>query len=240
MTDTTGSIRRCRTCGNGVGGFFCTLDGVHLDRVDQAKAVRRYRRGDVVFREGTPANEVHCIQSGSIKVYKLGRDGEEVIIRLLGPGEIMGYRPLFAGDDFAATARALEDSVVCAVGRDVMITLLRESPDLALRLLEKLAKELRVSEDQMVQRAVESVPQRTARFLLWLHTPEPGGRRLDSALRREDMALMIGTTPETLSRTLHEFARLGIVDLERRSVRIRRPQELHDLSVHGLPLSDAS
>jgi CRP-like cAMP-binding protein len=111
--------------------------------------------------------------------------------------------------------------------------ILRESPELALRLLGKLATELRVSEDQMVQRAVESVPQRTARFLLWLHDAHPraaDGVRFDSVLRREDIAMAIGTTPETLSRTLHDLKRRRIISLERRAIRVHEPAALRRLA----------
>jgi CRP-like cAMP-binding protein len=228
--------RSCAACGNSSRGFFCSIAGAHLERIGRGKIVHRYQRGDIVFREGEPASAIHCIQQGTVKVYKLGRDGEEVVIRLLGPGDIMGYRPLLANDTFAANASVLEDTTVCTVTRKLLMAALRESPELASRMMEKLAAELRVSEDQMVRRVVETVPQRTARFLLWLHDAHANGHnhvRFESLLRREDMAMVIGTTPETLSRTLHDLERRNVVGLERRAIQIRELEKLQHLAAHG-------
>jgi len=189
-----------------------------------------------VFREGEPAHAVHCIQRGVVKLYKLGPDGEELVIRLLGPGDIMGYRPVLADDLFAATARALEETTVCTFRREFLFALLRESPELAMHIMKKLASELRVSEDQMMSRLVENVPQRTAHFLLWLFDAERMAEDqtpYEAALRREDMAMVIGTTPETLSRVLHDFERRKILDLSRKSIRVREPEQLRRLAAGG-------
>lgn len=227
---------RCAACGLARQGFFCSVAVARGECTPQGRVLRRFKRGEVVFREGEPAAAVHCIQIGAVKLYKLGREGEEVVIRLLGPGDIMGYRPLLANDMFAATAVALEDTTVCTVSRELLMTALRESPDLALRVMEKLASELRVSEDQMVARVVETVPQRTARFLLWLYDARSNGHarvRFDSLLRREDMAMVIGTTPETLSRVLHDLERRGALQLERRAIHVRELEKLRHLATHG-------
>jgi CRP/FNR family transcriptional regulator len=209
---------------------------MHLERLERAKVERLYARGDFVFREGDAADAIFCLQRGAVKVYKLGQAGEEVAIRLLGSGALMGYRPMLAQDSFAASAVALDDSTICTIPSSLALSILRESPDLALQLLGKLATELRVSEEQMVQRAVESVQQRTARFLLWLYesaAADDSGTTFVSILRREDMATAIGTTPETLSRTLHDLERRRIIELDRRSIRVRRIDTLRRMALDG-------
>jgi CRP/FNR family transcriptional regulator len=114
--------------------------------------------------------------------------------------------------------------------------LLRESPDLALGLLSKLATELRISEDEMVARVSHTAAQRVARFLLWLMNglaPSRGASHdIDVPLRREEMAHIIGTTAETLSRVLHDLARRDILDIDRRSIRVRDIEQLR--AVAGL------
>jgi CRP-like cAMP-binding protein len=155
------------------------------------------------------------------------------MIRLLGPGDIAGYRALIANEPFAATAEALERTTVCTFPRNVIHDLLRNDPDLSFGMMAKLARELRVSEDEMVARLSESVTQRTARLLLGL-AEERGARggshlTLELPVRREDLARMIGTTPESLSRALHGLARRGILDVDRRTVRIRNLLSLRKL-----------
>jgi CRP-like cAMP-binding protein len=221
---------------NGTRGFFCCITGPHRERIERSKVERTFQRGTIVFSEGERAHAVHCIQRGVVKLYKLGPDGEELVIRLLGPGDIMGYRPLLADDLFAATARVLEETTVCTFSRELLFELLRKSPELAMHIMKKLASELRVSEDQMMSRIVENVPQRTARFLLWLLDAERMAQDrtpYESALRREDMAMVIGTTPETLSRILHDLERREILDLSRKSIRVREPEVLRHLAELG-------
>jgi CRP-like cAMP-binding protein len=224
-------------CANGTRGFFCCITGPHLEQIERRKVERHFERGETVFREGDPADAVHCIQRGVVKLYKLGPDGEELVIRLLGAGDIMGYRPLLANDAFAATARVLEATTVCTFEREFLFNLLRDSPDLAMHIMKKLASELRVSEDQMMSRIVEHVAQRTARFLLWLletRAESDHHAQFESALRREDMAMVIGTTPETLSRVLHDLERREIVGLSRKAIRIREPARLRLLAEEGI------
>lgn len=151
-----------------------------------------------------------------IKLYKTNKRGDEQIIRLLRPGEITGYRAVLEDEPYAATAEAIETSTVCIISREMLLGLLRAVPDVTARLLAKMAQELRVSEEQMLSFARESVRQRTARLLLFLMksgspTPEGSARTLRVPILRSEMAQMIGTTAETLSRTLHGFAKQGIL-----------------------------
>jgi CRP/FNR family transcriptional regulator len=156
------------------------------------------------------------------------------MIRILGPGEVMGYRALLADEPYAATAEAVDATTVCTIARDTIDELLGRDPELILRLLSKLATELRVSEDQMVTRLQEPVRQRAARFLLWLRDSLTGGARAGNKiavpLLREEMAQMIGTTPETFSRTLRGLAREKVIAYDRKSISILKPRVLQGIA----------
>jgi CRP-like cAMP-binding protein len=218
--------------------MFCALAGEHLERLDDAKVVWHYRRGQPIFDEGDPADTLYCIYAGLVRLYKIGQRDEEIVIRLLRPGDVMGYRPMLANEPMAASARAIDDTTVCLITRPVLLSLLRDSSDLALALLSKLATELRISEDEMVARVSHTASQRVARFLLWLmngFAPSRGAPNdIDVPLRREEMAHIIGTTPETLSRVLHDLARREILDIDRRRIRVR---DLEQLRAVAGPLS---
>ena len=209
----------CTVCGPEARGVFCVLAGSHLQRLDREKSVHTYERGESIFYAGNPPVAVYCVYSGRVKLYKLGRRGEEQVIRLLGSGEMTGYRALLADEPYAATAEAIERTVICTISRSTLISLVRESPELALNLLAKMAQELRRSEELMVSRTEDTVGVRTAQLLLWLcgnsRHVSAGPVQITVPLRRAEMAQMIGTTPETLSRTLHQFALRGFLELSR-------------------------
>lgn len=227
----------CKNCGDGQSTIFRGLAGEHLERLEREKTVRHYERGECVFYEEAPVLAIYLVCSGLLKLYKTGRRREELVIRLLGAGDITGYRALLAGEPFAATAEAIEPSTVCAISKETFLGLLRESPELSLSLLSKMAREMRVSEDRMVAMAQDSVRQRTARLLMFLHGGRVGkiekykpGEPVEVPLLHKEMAEMIGTTPETFSRTLHALARRGIIRLTKARIFIENPAALETIS----------
>ncbi|OGC77089.1 MAG: hypothetical protein A2Z27_01620 [candidate division Zixibacteria bacterium RBG_16_50_21] len=215
----------CEVCGHRAESIFCSLAGTHLEKLEREKTVHRYEKGQVIIYEGTPAYAIHCIYSGRVKIYKTGQQGEQQIIRLLGPGEIFGYRALLAQELCAASVEAIEPTVICTISKDTLFQLLRQSPELTARLLAKMARELKASEDLMLSLAQESVKQRTAKLLLFLWEGGKGETGVEGSLRislqRLEMAHMVGTTPETFSRTLRHLASKGILNLSRSQITIK-------------------
>ncbi|MGD8393836.1 MAG: Crp/Fnr family transcriptional regulator [Candidatus Eiseniibacteriota bacterium] len=215
----------CTLCQVRASGVFRCLEGPALRELDDGKQVQRFHRGQTVFYEGAPPLALYCIHLGTIKLFKTGEGGTTQVIRLLGAGEMIGYRPLLADEPCAATAEALVDSTLCVIPRELILGLIRSSERLALELLAWLARDLRISEDQLVSLTQHPVRQRTAQLLLFLQggTSSQSGpgestgipTRTRIALRRKEMAQMIGTTPETLSRTLRDFGRQGLIRLTR-------------------------
>jgi CRP/FNR family transcriptional regulator, cyclic AMP receptor protein len=216
---------RCSLCRTRSSGPFCRLGGGALDSLPSAIGVHNFKRGQVIFYAGSPASALYIVRSGRIRVYRTWQDGEDLTLRLLGPGEIIGYRPLFAAELSRASAEAMVDSSVCIIPGDTVRDLVSAVPGLATLLLEKMAQELRISEDLMMDLLHLPVRQRAARLLLDLLQNRQGSSEPGTIpareLKRKDMARMIGTTPETFSRVLHVFAQAGIVSLARDCVRIR-------------------
>jgi CRP-like cAMP-binding protein len=168
---------------------------------------------------------VTAVLEGSVKLTRAGERGDPQLLRLLGPGDVFGLRPLLAGDTFAVAALALEPVRAATYPAAFVHELLQESPAFAMTVLTRLARELRYSEDMLMVLTQRPVKRRIAEVLLLLH-----GRRIDGEdwapfppvrLKRKEIAQMVGTTPETLSRTLAEFAAAGLIRVDRRRVAIR-------------------
>jgi len=221
----TGKEIRCAICDIRSSGLFGAIDEKHLDEVDRNKTIRVYRPRQVIVYEGTPPLAIYCIRTGHVKLYKTGNRSEDHVLRILGPGDTFGYRPLLANEPFAATAEAIDEAEICAMPRQVLMDLLEKSPSLAFEIMTRLSRELRISEDQLMNLAQRSVRQRAAQLLLMLaegcgkETEE--GIEISLPLQRKDMAQMIGTTPETFSRTLHDLADRNLIRLSRSEIVIR-------------------
>lgn len=224
----------CTLCERRTSHPSCILRTWTGELLESRVVVHRYRRGQVIFCAGMPLQALHVVRSGRVKISRTELRGEEQVIRLLGPGEIFGYRPLLAGEPAAASAEAVEDCTICLLSAQAVPELLRQSPELSHYLMTKLARELRTSEDLLMDLLHRPVRRRAARLLLSLFNDTRGARDhgtlRSSHLKRQDMARMIGTTPETLSRVLRGFARRGAVELGRTHIRILREDLLVKLA----------
>ena len=221
------ALPRCEICTAQNPGGVCRLRSGPAGRFAEERSSQLFTRGQVLFHEGWPAHSLFIIHSGLVRVFRTWRNGDEQVLRLLGPGEIVGYRPIFANEPYGASADAVEESAICVVPRDVVLDRIRRDPELGLQLLGKLSTELRISEDLMMDLIRRPVRERAARLLMGLlegsgRSPEAMAATLGH-IPRKDLARMIGTTPETFSRVLRSFAERGIVELTRDRILVRDP-----------------
>ena len=160
-----------------------------------------------------------------VKLYRRHNHGDEIVVGIRTVGDLFGYRAVLAEKPYGISAEAIEPSVVCTIPRENFLAAIEESHDLAVHLLKRIAREFRLAEEQLAERSGEPVAKRTARLLLRLAGGRDAGARTADCppipSRREDLALMLGTTPETLSRTLHAFAKRGLVEADRKGLQIR-------------------
>src|SRR5574341_86618 len=215
-------VIECKICSPKLSSIFCGLAGAHLQILEQEKSVHRYPAGQIIFYQGELPQALHWICSGLVKLYKQGEKNEELILRLEGPGEILGYRALLAGEPYFASARAVKDTALCSISKPLILELLRQSPKLAFRLLSKRAQAIRQSEELALNLTHQSVRQRTAHLLLLLSAVNKQKSKahpsLQVSLAHKDLAHMIGTSPESFSRALHYLSLKGFLRATRNGI----------------------
>jgi CRP/FNR family transcriptional regulator, polysaccharide utilization system transcription regulator len=224
----------CAFCQEPTGKRFCELAGIELGVPRAEIGHRSCLPREIIFPEGGPPAAAHCIRSGIVKLSKRGSRGEPLIIRLLGSGHLIGYRAVLAGEPYAATAEAVGAVELCTIPLGSFAATLRSSPLFSERLLAMMARELRVSEEQTLALAHETVRARSVRLLVGFlddtgpdHAP---GNPILVPLQRWELAQMVSTSPETLSRTLHQLAREGILQLTRTEIYVRDPRRLRAIA----------
>lgn len=220
----------CQSCSSRLLGVLCNLQGEALQECNQHKTVNEYKKGQVIFYEGNQAYGFYCIYSGRVKLYKVGVDGRQQIVRIAGPGDLLGYRSLFAGEPYAATAEILENATICCIDKSTFFSLLSKNPGTALEIIKKLSKELRQAEDMATSIAQRSVRERMAELLLMLKEtygkPSKKGVQINLRLSREELAEMIGITQETAIRLLSEFKNDKMIEVKDREITIINPDAL--------------
>lgn len=205
--------------------IFADLSADDRRRVAQIAATHHYDRGEQVHRPGEQSG-LRIVHRGRVKVHRVSESGVEQLLRILFPGDFLGETTLLTGLPVDSWAVALEAAEVCVLGADQINVLLRERPDVALRMLSSLSARLNDVEQQLSSVTGASVGQRLADHLLEL-AAEAGSDTFRLPSTKKDLASYLGTTPETLSRRLGAFQDVGLVRLAPRGlVEIRDAERL--------------
>jgi CRP/FNR family transcriptional regulator len=158
-------VFNCADCIHRAGGVFSNIaPDLHRELAD-ARRIHTYRPGQCLFYEGTPAHDVFCLLEGQVRLYRAGHDGKEHLLRLLGPADMVGHRPILADEPYSASAEAVTTTTACILPGAVLRAVIRRSPDLAEAFLARLSRELRISEDQRVLLSQGPLRRRVARLL---------------------------------------------------------------------------
>src|SRR3989304_2551812 len=189
-----------------------------------------FKRGDTIFFEGDEAIGLYVVLSGRVKVFKLSAEGKEQILHIFGPGEPIGEVAVFAGKRFPAHAAALEETRGLFFPRAAFVDLIHTDPSLALNMLAVLSQRLRRFTTLVEDLSLKEVPGRLAAHLLYLSEREKGSSDLELDISKTQLASLLGTIPETLSRILARMTREKLIKSTGRRYQILDRKGLEDLS----------
>ena len=178
---------------------------------------RTYPKGSVILFEDDPGDALYLVASGQVKVVLIGEDGREVILSVLGEGAFFGEMALLDDEPRSAHVIAMEDSVVLALRREDFRARLRASPEVAIALLKELSRRLRRADDQIGSLVLLDVGGRVAELLVRL-ADEEGGDRITRKLTHATIAQMIGSSRETVSRTMRDLQDRSLVTVTRQEI----------------------
>lgn len=201
-----------------------------LDSLAEMASQKEYRKGEVIFFEGEYSEGFYVVVEGRVKVTKVSPKGREQILYILETGEPFGQLALYHGDAFPATAQALERSICLFFRRGSFLKLISENPALPLNMLAFLARRHRELTRQLENIALKEVPERLAGYLLYLSREQVGAESLSLPISKEQLAYLLGTTPETLSRSLAKMVDDGLIAMEGKAITVRDESGLNDLA----------
>ncbi|MFC1869377.1 Crp/Fnr family transcriptional regulator, partial [Thermodesulfobacteriota bacterium] len=190
-------------------------------------------RGKSIFSEGDEGTGFYVVLSGRVKIYKLSSEGREQILHIFGEGEVFGEVPVFAGQNFPANAEAMEESRIFYFPRDSLIELMRKNPSIAMNMLAVLSMRLRRFTLLIDDLSLKEVPGRLAAHLLYLSEQGEGSTDLELNITKGQLASLLGTIPETLSRILSKMTGQGLIESDGPRIRILDRDGLVDLADFG-------
>ncbi|UDF34454.1 UNVERIFIED_ORG: Crp/Fnr family transcriptional regulator [Shinella sp. XGS7] len=210
--------------------LFTDLSPPELQRLAGGCQLRRLARGDTVFRLGEPCEEFHVTVTGQVKLFALSPAGQEKVIEIAGPGHSFAEALMFTGKPYIINAQALTDTLLLSVSKQAVLTEIEHDPRFALRMLAGISRRLHGLVHDVEAYALHSGVQRVIGYLLRDQQAEDcvSGETITVSLpvSKATLASRLSLTPEYFSRVLHELESAGLIEIERRDIRILDTQRL--------------
>jgi CRP/FNR family transcriptional regulator len=194
---------------------FSALGSEELARVAEVAVPRRFDAGEAVFREGDESDTCYIVRSGHARAVREHSDGRSITLANFGPGDIFGELAMFDSERRSATVEAIESTEAIAILSGDMRRLLREHPDIAVKLIQALGSRLRDTNERLARQSFQTVQSRVAAVLTQLvaaaRSEGADGADVLITSTQADLARLAGSSRESASRFLAVLERAGII-----------------------------
>lgn len=218
---------------SGLDSFFNDAKELEsLKQLSKEKKVRSHKKKTNLYLQGDYPNYLIYLNSGKVKTYKTNTDGKELITGIYGPGEFIGFYDLITQSDHTDGAMAIEDTESYFIRRDDFLQLIYKDRSVASRFIKMLSQNIKEQEEKMLHIAYNSVRQRVAEALLDIAKKFKDD--IDGfGISREDLSNIVGTSPESVIRTLSDFRDEGLISIKFNKIKILKPDELGIIITRG-------
>lgn len=213
--------------------YFNELEDKSLEEMHKILIIKSFKKGSIIFMEGEKGEAIYFVKSGKVKISKTSSVGKEHIIKIMEEGDIFAESVLFVGGEYPATAEAIEDSEVIMLKNQDIENLILKNSKIALSIIKLMAKRLKNVAVIIENLALRDSIGRTASVLLTfakergINTKE--GILLNLNLNRQDLANIVGTSRENVTRILSQMDKEGIIHLDRQKIIIKDIERLKEM-----------
>lgn len=199
--------------------IFSKLDEESLKKIDSISIEKHYRKGDIIILQDSKVEGLYIIREGRVKISRISEDGKIKVLAILSSGDIMGEMSILDEELASATAEAIEDSRLVFIKREDFQSILVRYPMITLGIAQILAKRLRLADREIEELAFYSVKSRVIKTLMELADrygeKTNSGIRLSLKLTHQELADMVGTSRETVSRVISVLEKRQLITNER-------------------------
>jgi len=212
---------------------FSGLSEKQIEELQEIVVNRHFNKGQLLFSEGDNGDGFYVVISGLVKIFKVSTEGKEHIMRVVGPGEPFGQVAVYGGRSFPESAQTMVKSRLLFFPRTAFVEIITKNPSLALNMLAVLSMRLREFTVHVENLALKEVPGRLAAYLIYLSDEQGENDSVTLGISKGQLASLLSTTPETLSRILAQMAAKNLIDVMRRDITILDLEGLKGLAEHG-------
>jgi CRP/FNR family transcriptional regulator len=213
--------------------LFGGLPEEHTAEIEKIAVDKHFNKGDVIFYDGDEGIGFYLVIAGNVNVYKLSPEGKEQILHIVKEGDTIGAVPVFSGKSFPANARAISKSHLLFFDRKKFIQLITNRPSLTMNILALLSMRLREFTIQVENLSLKEIPGRLAAYLLYLSQEQGNKDIIKLNISKVQLANLLGTGPESLSRALGNMKSKKLVEEEDANIRLLNRALLEELAEKG-------
>lgn len=200
--------------------LFESLSEEQIELVAAASSIKCISKGEHLFSELQPATAFFYVMSGSLKIYKLSADGAEQIIHVQNGGDLVAEAIMFEFETYPAFCQALEDTQLIRFSKSEFLNLLLHFPEISHGIMAAYSRRMRQLIEKIEDLALHDIKARLANYLINNYSMSNGKPIVALPYAKKDLAAILGTIPETLSRTLHAFKKTGLIAEEKNAIEL--------------------
>jgi CRP/FNR family transcriptional regulator len=222
-------IDNCLSCPVREEHLFCNLSLPALQKLNEIKSTAVYPKSTMLFIEGQHPRGVFVLCSGKAKLFTSASDGKTIITKLSGAGDVLGLNATISNRPYEVTAEMIEPGQANFIARDALLQFLRQHGEVALRVAEQLSQNYYTAHEEIRTLGLTRSPsEKFAKLLLSWSVNAAGGEtsQVKMTLTHEEIAEMIGTTRETVSRLFSDFKKKQLLQTKGSSLIIRNKSAL--------------
>jgi len=212
---------------------FSGLPENQLEEIKDIAVDRHFNKGEIIFSDGDEGDGFFVVVEGLVKIFKASLDGKEQTLHIYGPGEPFGQVAVYAGRSYPASAQAIAKSHVLFFPRTAFVDLITRIPSLAMNMLAVLSKRLREFTVQVENLSLKEVPGRLAGYLIYLADEQGKDDTITLSISKGQIASLLGTIPETLSRIFARMTDLNLIEMDGRIIKLLNRNGLEELAELG-------
>jgi CRP/FNR family transcriptional regulator len=227
-------IDNCVTCPSRQDHLFCNLALPAAQRLNEIKSTAVYPKGAMLFIEGQQARGVFVLCAGRVKLSTSSREGKTIITKISDPGDVLGLNAVVSNRSYEVTAEMMEPGQANFIPKDSLLHFLKEFPDAAVRVAQQLSRNYYTAYEEIRTLGLAVSPsEKFAKLLLSWSTKSAvqsdGSTQVKLTLTHEEIAEIIGTTRETVSRLFSDFKKKQLLQLKGATLVLRSRPALEQL-----------
>ena len=194
--------------------------------------INRYKKKQIIYFEGNRPGSLFYIQKGKVKTYKTNDDGKELVVELFNGGDFLGYAALLEGTNYNESAEPLEDTELAVIPKEDFDEVVSKNHEVARTFIKLLAKNINEKEEHLLGLAYNSLRKKVANTLLELDKKynQDANKNFPISISRENLANIAGTAAESLIRTLADFKKENLIEMDHGSIFLRNKARLQKMS----------